>query len=334
MKNKIIKIEDKEKKEREIEKKKYSKERMKMNKQRLNKLYNDYQKFKNKIENKKKELSKEEIKDCSFSPKIDKYSKILIKNNPNYSKPIFLRNNDKKDFYKKKHEINFTHIPKINKNYNNNLDIYNRLYNKTKIKNKEYNDYENSNDCPFRPITNCNFEKSHKIKLNFENILKREILLNEYISQQKINLNNNYINHNENIKLSFTQNTSCTSKSKYSTKKENQKVIEPYLDKFNRKIFKSFKVNRSLSNIKTNNKKYKNINNSFIQNKNDKSKIKNKYSKNNKSFLVDYINKKNNKINNYSPFRLTLYNSKNNKFFNEHYMKNTNNINQNIKENV
>ena len=56
-------------------KKKYSKEKLELNKQRLNKLYSDYQKIKNKIENKKEELSKEEIKDCSFSPRINKHSK-------------------------------------------------------------------------------------------------------------------------------------------------------------------------------------------------------------------------------------------------------------------
>ena len=101
--------------EEKIKKKKYTKERMDMNKQRLNNLYNDYQKIKTKIENKKKELSKDELKDCSFSPKINKYSKILIKNNSYYSKPIFLRNNNKKDKNEKKYENNFTVIPKINK---------------------------------------------------------------------------------------------------------------------------------------------------------------------------------------------------------------------------
>ena len=87
-------------------------------KQRLNNLYNDYKKFKTKIENMKNDLSKEEMKDCSFTPQINKYSKKLVKNNSNYSKPIYLRNNEnKKEFYKKKYELNFTHMPKINKNY-------------------------------------------------------------------------------------------------------------------------------------------------------------------------------------------------------------------------
>ena len=45
---------------------------MELNKQRLNNLYENYKKIKNKIEEKKKELSKEEMKDCSFSPKINK----------------------------------------------------------------------------------------------------------------------------------------------------------------------------------------------------------------------------------------------------------------------
>ena len=47
----------------------------------------------------------------------------------------------------------------MSKKYNNNLDIYTRLYNKNQIKN---NDYENESDYPFRPITNYNYEKNQK----------------------------------------------------------------------------------------------------------------------------------------------------------------------------
>ena len=288
-KNKNIennKSETKDKKEEKIKNKKYSKERLELNKQRLNKLYNDYKNFKNKIENKKIELSKDELKDCSFSPKINKYSKILIRNNPNFSKPIFLRNNDKKDFYKKKYEINFTHIPKINKKYNNNLDIYSRLYNKNQIKN--YN-YENETDYPFRPITNYNYEKNHKNLVTFQNVLKREILLNEYINRQQIELNDN----NKKNKLSFTPNTSCTSNSLFSIKKEKKKLIFPCFNKINKTIIKNNKVSRSLKNNNNNLK----INNSYYQNEYNKPIIMNKSMKNSKSFILDYFNKTNIKKN-------------------------------------
>jgi len=94
------KIETNNMSEEKVEKKKYSKERIEMNRQRLDKLYNDYQKFQKKINNRRKELSENEIKNCSFSPKINKYSEILVENNPQYIKPIYLRNENKKDFYK------------------------------------------------------------------------------------------------------------------------------------------------------------------------------------------------------------------------------------------
>ena len=268
--------------EENIKKKKYSKERMELNKQRLNNLYENYKKIKNKIEEKKKELSKEEMKDCSFSPKINKYSKILIKNNPNYSKPIFLRNNnDRKEYYKKKHEVNFTHIPKINKKYNNKLDIYSRLYDKSEIKNENL---DNLDDCPFRPTTNYNYINNNKNFVKHDNILKRKILLNEFLNQRKVEINNN----ENRINKTFTPNTSCTSKSIYSIKKERQYIFKPYFDKLNRMIIKKTKTNKSFNNIGQ--KKYivnkLNINTSYIKN-NNKSTTNNKSIKNDKPFLTE-----------------------------------------------
>ena len=277
-------------KEEKIEKKKYSKERMEINQQRLNNLYNDYKKILNKRENKKKELYEEEIKDFSFSPKINKYSKLLIQNNSHYSKPIFLRNNDKKDFYKKKHEINFTHIPKINKNSKyNNLDVYNRLYNKNKINNKTH---KNMDDIPFRPITNYNFKYQKCNNIPFQNILKRQLLLDEYINQHKIDINNN---NQELIKLSYTPNTSCTSNSKYSIKPENQRLFMPYFNKISgiiskMKINKKPKRNHTLNNVSdcilNENKNKINIKNNYSENEND-------ILDNNNSYYLNHINNQN-----------------------------------------
>ena len=283
--------------EEKVEKKKYSKERIEMNKQRLDKLYKDYQKFQNKINNRRKELSEDEIKNCSFSPKINKYSELLVENNPQYIKPIYLRKENKKDFYKKKHEIIFTHVPKINKNYN--LDQYKRLYNK----NMNKNDNEESQcEYPFKPITNYNFECNNNIK-NLGNLEKRQILLDEYINQNKIIINNNNNNaQNEEFnKLSFTPNTSCTSNSKYSINPKMIKIFGPCYNEINmmhktqnnkNKRKKINQRNYSFNNINDYNL-YKNKQTEIsVNNKNYKSTEKtkrNKSAKNSNSFLFDYM---------------------------------------------
>ena len=283
--------------EEKVQKKKYSKERIEMNKQRLDKLYKDYQKFQNKINNRRKELSEDEIKNCSFSPKINKYSELLVENNPQYIKPIYLRKENKKDFYKKKHEINFTHVPKINKNYN--LDQYKRLYNK----NMNKNDNEESQcEYPFKPITNYNFECNNSIK-NLGNLEKRQILLDEYINQNKIIINNNNKNaQNEEFnKLSFTPNTSCTSNSKYSINPKMIKIFGPCYNEINmmhktqnnkNKRKKINQRNYSFNNINDYNL-YKNKQTEIsVNNKNYKSTEKtkrNKSAKNSNSFLFDYM---------------------------------------------
>ena len=283
--------------EEKVEKKKYSKERIEMNKQRLDKLYKDYQKFQNKINNRRKELSEDEIKNCSFSPKINKYSELLVENNPQYIKPIYLRKENKKDFYKKKHEIIFTHVPKINKNYN--LDQYKRLYNK----NMNKNDNEESQcEYPFKPITNYNFECNNNIK-NLGNLEKRQILLDEYINQNKIiiNNNNNNVQNEEFNKLSFTPNTSCTSNSKYSINPKMIKIFGPCYNEINmmhktqnnkNKRKKINQRNYSFNNINDYNL-YKNKQTEIsVNNKNYKSTEKtkrNKSAKNSNSFLFDYM---------------------------------------------
>ena len=251
----------------EKKKKKYSKERMEMNQKRLNNLYNDYKKILNKREDKKRRLNEDEIKDCSFSPKINKYSKLLVRNHSNYSKPIFLRNNDdKKKFNKKKYELNFTYIPKINKNSKYNLDAYNRLYNKKQTKNKNV---QNINEFPFRPITNYNFEYQKCNIIPYENILKRQLLLEDYINSQKIDIN-------------YTPNTSYTSKSKSkysSVKPEKQRIANALF------------CNNSgmISKMKQNKRNYS-LNNINEHQKNNKMNIKNKKASKINTEIFDYIN--------------------------------------------
>ena len=275
------------------------------------------------------------MKDCSFSPKINQYSKVLVKNNSNYSKPIFLRNNEnKKDFYKRKYELNFTHMPKINKNYKCNLDIYTRLYNKNKENNKNY---INEDEYKFRPKTNYSFEKV-AIPINRKNIVKRKKLLNEYITHQKVSLNNN----NKENKISLTPNTSFTSISKISIKKEKKKIFMPYFNQITRMMNKPKKINNSLNNIKTNsynssNGQNYNLNNSYIQQYKNKKLVRNKSMTSNKSFLLDYMNKSFNKTNNQKQKKLAPINltkSLNNPFYKSYNLIEEKIKRSNSKENV
>jgi len=335
------KIETNNMSEEKVEKKKYSKERIEMNRQRLDKLYNDYQKFQKKINNRRKELSKDEIKNCSFSPKINKYSELLVENNPQYIKPIYLRKENKKDFYKKKHEINFTHVPKINKNYN--LDQYKRLYNKNTNKN---NNDESQSEYPFKPITNYNFECNNNIK-NLGNLEKRQLLLDEFISQNKIIINNNKNNaQNEEFnKLSFTPNTSCTSNSKYSINPKMIKIFGPCYNEINmmyqnqnnkNKRKKINQRNYSFNNINDYNLSKNKMTDINFNNKHYKSTEKtkrNKSAKNSNSFLFDYmsnINKRMIQQNNFNNPGFILFKT------NQNFYRNNNSNHKNVKnkENV
>ena len=221
------------------------KERIELNKQRINNLYNDYQKILNKRRNKKEELSKEEIKDCSFSPKIDKNSQKIIENNSKFSKPIFLRyNNDKerKNILLQRYTPNFTHIPKINKKYKIHFhpNTINQKKEKSKvIKNKKKDIYE---------------------QVKNANILKRQLMLDEYMIQRRINSFNNEIN------LSHTQNSQFSNKMKIKLQNNlNKSHIYP-----------------TLQNLKSKNNNYIN------KNKYNEYK-KNKIIEKSKSFYLDCI---------------------------------------------
>ena len=217
---KLMKEEKKAKNIEKNEKVKYTKERIEINKQRIINLYNDYKRLLDIRQKKKEELSKEEMKDCSFSPETNKKSKIIIKNNAKFLKPIFLRYNDnkiKKNLLLKKYELTFSHIPKINKKLN--INIFHNNTNNTnhipkKKKNKE--NKKKNNDIPLNNISND------------VNILKREILLDEYINNKKIK---NFNNENE---LSRTPITLMKSKSeiiinKNLSSKKNLNKCQNYL---------------------------------------------------------------------------------------------------------
>ncbi len=82
-------------------------------------------------------------------------------------------------------------------------------------------------DIPFRPITNYNFKYQKCNNIPFQNILKRQLLLDEYINQQKIDINNN----NNKIK-----------------DKNNKKIEEKKYDKRNCITINYIPVNPSLFN--------------------------------------------------------------------------------------
>ena len=233
---------------------KYSKERIEINKQRINNLYNDYQKILNIRKKKKEELSKEEIKDCSFSPKINENSKKIIENNSKFSRPIFLRyNNDKerKNILIQKYSQNFTHIPKINKNYK--IHFHPNTINQIKER--------------YKIIKNHQRDIHEQVKN--ANILKRQLMLDEYIIQRKINSFNNDIN------LSHTQISQFSNKVKINSQNNfNKSQIYP-----------------TLQNLKSKNKKYtnKNKHNEYNQNK---------IIEKSKSFHLDCIKDINKNVNN------------------------------------
>ena len=286
--------------ETEKKKVKYSKERIELNKQRINKLYSDYKKILDKIENRKKELSEEEIKDCSFSPKINKYSKKITENNSKFSKPIYLRyNNDpsRKNILLKKYQLNFTHIPKINKKFNSYL-TYNG------------NNHKNVNQ---KIIKNKKFKESDSMIKN-ANIIKRKLLLDEYINNQKImNFNNEdisslnlktthcKINLNKNLKYPIVKNLNLE---KYfyiniSRNKKDKKLLKSksfyfdYIKGINKKINRNAILKQKITPIISINEMDKyfiyNYNKSFIKNQNNKENV-----------IKNFIDKLNTQINTFN----------------------------------
>jgi hypothetical protein len=127
---------------------------------------------------------------------------------------------------------------------NNNLDVYNRLYNKNYYKKKKNNIISSKEeDCTFNPKLLSKFNE--KIEIN--NFILRQEKFNKYIKQKKINLKKD-MNENESKKCTFTPNTSCTSNSKYSIKLEAQRQDESRLDKTNRMVYDQIKKMEAKNN--------------------------------------------------------------------------------------
>ena len=223
----------------------------------------------------------------------------MTENNKIFSKPIFLRYNDdniRKSNLIKKYDVKFSHIPRINKNYKLNLNKINFKLNKM-TKNE-----------------NCNKDtlKMDNNIIKNSNILKREILLEEYIRQQKI-----FDIKNEDISL-HTSKTTTTSKSKFSIKKKinsknsiNRSFNYPIMRKMNLK--KDFFINAT------------------------KDKMNKKILKN-ESFYLDYLKGINDKLFlniNYTQKNVPIISiNKLDKYFKQNYSRNFRRINKNIEENV
>ena len=176
----------------------------------------------------------------------------LISNKKEYFSPS--RNNDLKSnnstYFNKSTKKEYTNNSKYSFNSNNNnLDVYNRLYNKSyyKKRNIEKEISQEENNCTFNPTL---FSHMKEKKSNFEdinNFIKRQEKFNKYIKQKKINLKQDLCK-NESKKYTFTPNTSCTSGSKYSIKLEAQRQEESRLDRTNRLVYDQIKKMEAKNN--------------------------------------------------------------------------------------
>ena len=223
----------------------------------------------------------------------EKKDKIYIKNF------IFERNSNKKDnnyfeidYINEENKCYFKESKKDNSMINNtNLDVYNRLYNKSYYKkNIKKIDTNEENNCIFTP------QLFSSVKYNecLDDFIKRQEQFNSYIKQKKNNLKKD-LNNKESKKFTFTPNTSCTSASKYSIKLEAQRQDESNLDKANRLVYDSVKKIQERNNHL---KLIYNTQYTFIPsiNKNTRKIINNKYNiiNNNLSYDEKILNKKKN----------------------------------------
>ena len=264
-------------------------------------LYEDYKKIEDKKDKMKEEYLEQKMKDCSFSPTINKLSKNVFqeKYNKFYKNP--------KKYFNKCSNLQITdsnicsnkNFKRIsNKKNSNSLDVYSRLY-KTRntYDNNRINYYDSDEiNCYFQPITNSNKKKENN-NICFKSFMKRQKLFNNYLIQKKLAMKNN-INEIQNKKCTFTPNTSCTSNSIYSIKLDAQRIDETYLDKINRIIKKDISNNNCYTNIACNNSinnyinyknnlNYKKLKRNQSANFLNKSKSKDKRS--HKHSYIDYL---------------------------------------------
>ena len=205
--------------------------------------HNNSQKYENnKIFEKNNKKGKDiNIKDFNFERNINNisinknyyFSNDYKKENANIS---YFKSNNKKESNKPKNSF-----ASQNTN-NNNLDVYNRLYNKSYYKKKKNNlNITEENNCTFNPqlLSNLKQNKNNNNEC-LDNFIKRQEQFNKYINQKKIDLKKDII-QKESKKYTFTPNTSCTSGSKYSIKLQAQRHEESNLDKANRMVYDTMK---------------------------------------------------------------------------------------------
>ena len=181
---------------------------------------------------------KNQCEDNNFSSKNNEYFRQShnngLKINPNF---MNFNKSSKKDNNNNRINYPLNKYNEQNIQNNNNLDVYNRLYNKNYYKKKKNNIISSKEeDCTFNPKLLSKFNE--KIEIN--NFILRQEKFNKYINQKKINLKKD-VNENESKKCTFTPNTSCTSNSKYSIKLEAQRQDESKLDKTNRMVYDQIK---------------------------------------------------------------------------------------------
>ena len=202
-----------------------------------NRLYNMYQVIIDKINKKKEEIEKKELKNCSFIPKINNKSKKIMKKLEQENKTFLERkkeyenifnNNNNDNIIKRKiteNKYEYFGKPNINKKpnifdlkplYNKNINRINS-YNKEGFEkltniNKKINSNEELKECTFRPKINNNKNIINYRNSNMNYKYKTIDILNENKNISKNILNNNkyeldylnYINRPTNIKQSFS----------------------------------------------------------------------------------------------------------------------------------
>ena len=175
----------------------------------------------------------------------------------------FSKNNTRKTLYinneNKKEESNISKnsfnsygfINNKNLNMNNNLDVYNRLYNQSYLnKTKNTKNISNNNDeknCTFNPKINPEVKLKNSNENYIDDFIKRQEKYNRYIRNKKIEIKND-INKSESKKFTFNPNVSYTSGSKYAIKLDAQRQEETRVDKANRMIYDYIKKKEEKKN--------------------------------------------------------------------------------------
>ena len=306
-----------------------------------NKLYNMEKIIKDKINKKKQEIEENEMRNCTFKPKINIKSKKIMEK-LDFKKKNLLevkesKENIEKEIRKERYGIGL--IPRYNKSFNNiNHNKGNKLFSKNKVKsyNKEYDELK---ECTFRPTINKNNSINYFTNRNNYQINQQQE--NNYKEDNKENNNyeKDYINKPSNIKKSFSQLNNQISNYLYKKEKFENNNFSKY-NNSNEKNFCKYFISENINNTDTNynysifrdNLSSKNI---LINNNNKKEKEKflmNIFYNENDAYLYKPKIYKNGKYIN------MIYNSRNKEEMNQikkvDELRNIGNIKEKIKENI